>query len=317
MSGHTFTSFATLTHVWSSKCSTLALMATAPQATISPSASPISGIFWAQTGVLLSLVIALYAAVLADLANDWWTDPTLSQGLLIPPLALYIAWLRRHITFSSPSASDSWGLLLTGAACLLFILGKLAAEFFLSRISFVILLAGLVWTFWGMPRFKTLTFPFLLLATMVPLPAIVDSAVAAPLQLFASDVATSVSQFLGVSVYRDGNIIYLAHVSLGVERACSGLSSLSALLVGSVLLGFLQCSRPATRILLVASSIPISIAVNALRVTGTAVLADYDEKFAMGFYHSFSGWLVFLLGFGSLYLFCMLLCALLERKRAS
>jgi exosortase len=168
-----------------------------------------------------------------------------------------------------------------------------------------------------MPRLKTLTFPFLLLATMVPLPAIVDSAVAAPLQLFASDVATSVSQFLGVSVYRDGNIIYLAHVSLGVERACSGLSSLSALLVGSVLLGFLQCSRPVTRILLFASSIPISIGVNALRVSGTAVLADYDEKFAMGFYHSFSGWLVFLLGFGSLYLFCMLLGALLERKRVA
>ena len=152
---------------------------------------------------------------------------------------------------------------------------------------------------------------------MVPLPAIVDSAVAAPMQLFASDVATNVSQFLGVSAYRDGNIIYLAHVSLGVERACSGLSSLSALLVGSVLLGFLQCSRPVTRILLFASSIPISIGVNALRVAGTAVLADYDEKFAMGFYHSFSGWLVFLLGFGSLYLFCMLLCALLERKRVS
>jgi exosortase len=291
-------------------------MTTAQSGALSPPQTK-SPLFWIQSGVGIALIIALYGAVLADLANDWWTDPTLSQGLLIPPLALYIAWLRRHITFSHPSASEWRGLLLTAGACLLFLLGKLAAEFFLSRISFVILLAGLVWTFWGLPRLKTLAFPFLLLATMVPLPAIVDSAVAAPMQLFASDVATNVSQFLGVSAYRDGNIIYLAHVSLGVERACSGLSSLSALLVGSVLLGFLQCSRPVTRILLFASSIPISIGVNALRVAGTAVLADYDEKFAMGFYHSFSGWLVFLLGFGSLYLFCMLLCALLERKRVS
>ena len=292
-------------------------MATAPPATLSSSAARLSWSFWSQAAVLLSLMIALYAAVLADLANDWWTDPTLSQGLLIPPLALYIAWLRRSITFAQPAASEWRGLLLSGGACLLFILGKLAAEFFLSRISFVILLAGLVWTFWGLLRLKTLTFSFLLLATMVPLPAIVDSAVTAPLQLFASDVATNVAQFLGVSAYRDGNIIYLAHVSLGVERACSGLSSLSALMVGSVLLGFLQCSRPITRILLFASAIPLSIGVNALRVAGTAVLADYNEKFAMGFYHSFSGWLVFLLGFFSLYLFCMLLCALLERKRAS
>jgi exosortase len=292
-------------------------MATATPATAYPPASRLSGTFWSQAAVLLSLVIALYATVLADLANDWWTDPTLSQGLLIPPLALYIVWLRRHITLAQPSASEWRGLLLTGSACLIFILGKLAAEFFLSRISFVILLAGLIWTFWGLLRLKTLAFPFLLLATMVPLPAIVDSAVAAPLQLFASDVATNVAQFLGVSAYRDGNIIYLAHISLGVERACSGLSSLSALLVGSVLLGFLQCTRPITRILLLAASIPISIGVNALRVAGTALLADYDEKYAMGFYHSFSGWLVFLLGFGSLYLFCTLLLALLERKRAS
>jgi exosortase len=291
-------------------------MTTAQSDTLSPPQTKLP-LFWIQVGVGVALVIALYAAVLADLANDWWTDPTLSQGLLIPPLALYLAWLRRHVTFAQPSASEWRGLLLTGGACLLFVLGKLAAEFFLSRISFVILLAGLVWTFWGLRRLKTLAFPFLLLATMVPLPAIVDSAVAAPLQLFASDVATRVSQFLGVSAYRDGNIVYLAHVSLGVERACSGLSSLSALLVGSVLLGFLQCSRPVTRIVLFAASIPISIGVNALRVTGTAVLADYDEKFAMGFYHSFAGWLVFLFGFGSLYLFCMLLCALLERKRAS
>src|ERR1039457_1260636 len=93
-------------------------MATASPATISPSTSPISGTLWAQAAVLLSLVIALYGVVLADLANDWWTDPTLSQGLLIPPLALYIAWLRRHLTFSHPSASEWRGLLLTGGGCL-------------------------------------------------------------------------------------------------------------------------------------------------------------------------------------------------------
>jgi exosortase len=276
-----------------------------------------SGAFWVQAAVVLALLVSLYATVLADLANDWWTDPTLSQGLLIPPLAFYIAWLQRHSTFSHPAAADCRGFPVTVGACLLLLLGKLAAEYFLCRISFVILLAGLVWIFWGLPRLRTLTFPFLLLATMVPLPAIVDSALAAPLQLFASDAATNVSQLLGVSVYRDGNIIHLAHISLGVERACSGLSSLSALVVGSILLGFLQCSQPVPRILLFAASIPISIGVNALRVAGTAVLADHDEAFAMGFYHSFSGWLVFLLGFGSLYLCCMLLCALFERKRAT
>jgi len=136
---------------------------------------------------------------------------------------------------------------------------------------------------------------------MVPLPVIVYNAMSTPLQLLASDIATSLAQGLGVTVYRDGNIINLARISLGVEEACSGLNSLSALMVGGLLLGYLQCTRLRTRTLLFALTIPLSIAVNILRVTGTAVIADYHQEFAMGFYHSFSGWLVFLGGFGILY----------------
>ncbi|HXI42735.1 MAG TPA: archaeosortase/exosortase family protein, partial [Bryobacteraceae bacterium] len=82
---------------------------------------------------------------------------------------------------------------------------------------------------------------------------------------------------------------------------CSGLNSLSALMVASLLLGFLACHRVNARVILFALSIPLSIAVNVLRVTGTAVIADYHEEFAMGFYHLFSGWLVFIGGFGILY----------------
>ncbi len=107
---------------------------------------------------------------------------------------------------------------------------------------------------------------------------------------------------LGVSIFRDGNIIHLATTSLGVEEACSGLHSLPALVVGSLLLGFLANASILGRILLLVISIPLAIAVNVLRVTGTALLADYRPEFAMGFYHSFSGWLVFVLGFGALWL---------------
>ena len=104
-----------------------------------------------------------------------------------------------------------------------------------------------------------------------------------------------------MSVYRDGNIIQLADTSLGVAEACSGLNSLSALIVAGLLVGHLLCTRLITQISVVTLSVPTAIAVNILRVTGTAIIADYNPVFAMGFYHSFSGWLVFLMGFGILY----------------
>jgi exosortase len=261
----------------------------------------LSLVCWAQVLALIALICVLYGQVLVDLAGDWWTDPSLSQGLLIPPLALYLAWTRRSLTIAQPVVPDNRGLWLIGSSCLIFLLGKLSAEFFLPRISFVLLIAGLIWTFWGYARFRTLSFPLVLLATMVPLPTLVYNAISAPLQLFASDVSTNLAQMLGVAVYRDGNVIHLANTSLGVEEACSGLNSLSALMVVSLLIGYLICPRVSIRVVLFALSIPLSIVVNILRVTGTAIIADYHEQFALGFYHSFTGWLVFIGGFTVLY----------------
>lgn len=254
-----------------------------------------------QMGVLAALTWLLYRFVLVDLAKDWWNEPALSYGMLIPPLVGYIAWLRRDQTLAYTAVSDNRGLLLIAFACVLLLLGKLGAEFFLMRISFVVLLAGLTWTFWGIRRLESLAFPFVLLATMVPWPAIVYNSISAPLQLFASDISARLVQDLGFSIFRDGNIIQLASTSLGVAEACSGLNSLSSLIVASLLLGYLLCSRLRTKIALFLIATPLAIAVNILRIAGTAVLADYNQEFAMGFYHSFSGWLVFVGGFGILY----------------
>lgn len=248
------------------------------------------------------------------MAREWWSDPTWSQGMLLPPLAVYIAWTHRARTFSVRAVSDRRGLVLTALACFTFVIGKLASEFFLMRLSFVVLLAGIVWTFWGVARLRTLALPLLLFATMVPLPAIVYNSIAAPLQLFVSDIATNLAQNFGVAAFRDGNVIQLQNVSLGVAEACSGVSSLSALTVGGILLGYLLCSRLLCRITLVVIAVPLAIAVNIARVAGTAVLADYDQELAMGVYHSFTGWLVFVVGFLSLYAFARLLHRVFEVK---
>lgn len=210
--------------------------------------------------------------------------------------------MRRDITFSIPAARDFRGLLLTAVACTMYVVGRLAAEFFLTRMSMVVLLAGLTWTFWGTARLRSLAFPLILLATMVPLPGIIYNSLAGPLQLLASTIATELAQLLGTTIYREGNIIHLVGVSLGVAEACSGLHSLSALLVGALLLGFIENGGTLPRVLLVLIALPLAVAVNVLRVTGTAILADIRLEFALGFYHSFSGWLVFLIGFGCLWL---------------
>jgi exosortase len=269
--------------------------------------------FWIPWLIIGALLLGLYGQVVLGLADDWWNDPKASHGLLVPPLAAYVAWKRKHLTLRIPAAPDLHGLVLIAGGCLVLLIGKLGAEFFLSRISIVILLAGFVFTFWGKERLRTLGFPLLLLATMVPLPVIVYNQLAQPLQLFASQVSTKVAQFFGISVFTEGNVIQLATTTLGVEEACSGLRSLAALFVMALLLGFIVCRRPAVRVLLLLLAFPIAVFVNVIRVAGTAILADKNPDLAMGFYHTFSGWLIFLVGIGLVFAACQLLHRFLDR----
>lgn len=302
--------------IWKEKCSFHKLIDSHLEVDVErryPVVSPAFGYSgWIGAAVVVTLIGLIYHSVLVDLASDWWDDPALSQGLLIPPVALFVAWTRRSLTFALPAAPDRRGLVAVALSSLAFIVGKVGAEYFLMRVSFVLLLAGLAWTYWGYPRLRTLALPFLLLATMIPLPRVVYNSISPPLQLLASGMAANFARALGVTVYLDGNIIHLAAIRLGVEEACNGMNSLYSLAVASPLLGILLCTRMASRLILLAVAIPLAVCINILRITGTALLADYRPDLAIGFYHSFAGWLVFLAGFLGLYLFARILHACID-----
>ncbi len=247
------------------------------------------------------LVIAIYRRSLTELFLTWWNFPEHSQGLVVVPFALFLAGLHRRSLAAIPASCELRGLLLVAVGCGVHVFGQLAAGLYVSQLSFVLVLAGTVLTFWGLDRFRLLALPILLLATAIPLPSVISASLSVPLQLLASRIACSVADFAGVAVYREGNIIHLATISLGVWEACSGLTSLSALMVGSVLLSFMLCRLPVTRMLVCIATVPVEIIINIARVTGTAILSDWRPAYAMGFYHAFSGWLVFLVGVAGIY----------------
>ncbi len=257
---------------------------------------------WLGAAFLLTLIAALYTGVLKDLAYLCWRDEQLSQGLLMPPLALYVAWTRRDQLLAHPATSDNRGLLVVALACLMFLTGKLGAEVFLPRMSFIVLIAGLIWTFWGRKRLRILALPLLLIATSIPIPALIYNSISLPLKLLSSTAATKIAQAAGTVIYQDGNVLEIPGMSLGVEDACNGIAALSSLIASALLLGvFLNGQRRWVRLLLVLLAIPIALAVNVIRIAMTAILAESHPRIASGFYHSFSGWLVYLFGLLALF----------------
>ena len=252
---------------------------------------------------MLVLIGWLYASILLHLVEQWWHDPNFSHGFFVPAFSLFVLWQDRRNLATLPRSPSSWGLLIVAFALFVLVVGVLGAELFLSRISLLLLMAGLVVFFMGWHFFRIVLFPLAFLILMIPIPAIIFNQITFPLQLLASKVAALVLPLAGVPVLREGNIINLPAMPLEVAEACSGIRSLMSLATLSIIYGYLAEPRIGIRVILAIASMPIAVAANSLRIVGTGLLVQYwDPDKAEGFFHTFSGWLIFVVSLLMLFL---------------
>ncbi len=269
--------------------------------------------FWKPLVIALALAF-LYATVLSKLGRDWWTDENYSHGLLVPFVIGYIVWLEFDKLKRIPQNAS----FLIGGGIILFSLlmllgGILGAELFTQRISFVLMLMGIVIYFWGVKLVQMLVVPFALLILSIPIPQIIFNKIAFPLQIWASQFAIWGIRLFDVASVRKGNVIEILPfgatqvVALEVVEACSGIRSLMTLVTLALVLWYFTRNKNRfdliRALILMLSAVPIAILTNAARVTSTGVLTyHYGKQSADGFTHEFSGWLVYLVAFGLLLL---------------
>jgi len=277
---------------------------------------------WRGLAITFAVIFA-YATVLAKLANDWWFDENYSHGLLIPFVIGYILWLQRdEITAEKSRPVLLWGALAIGFGLIALWAGVAGAELYTQRLSLLLVIGGAVVYFFGFHLLRLLLVPLFLLFLAVPIPAIVFNKIAFPLQLFASRCAVWAMTMFGIPVLRQGNVIELKPLNaietkkLEVVEACSGIRSLMTLVTLAVVFAYFTYPRsddpngPNGRrswwrsfgfwrsVILVGAAVPIAILTNAARVSGTGILSHYyGTQVADGFFHSFSGWVVYIVAF--------------------
>ena len=243
------------------------------------------------------LFVVLFARPMERLANDWWNNPEAGHGLLLFPLAVWMIF--RTPVREDASPNMKLGLVLLGGSVLVRYLSGLAAEVYTMKLSVLGAILGLMLFAYGFRQLLRWWLPITLLWLSIPLPELVTSTLALPLQFQASEMGASLLGWRGIPVLLNGNVIMLpgGH-SLFVAEACSGLRSLTSLLALAVLLGGMVLQWAPSRLLLVLAAIPIAILINGFRVFLTGFLVFFvSPEMGEGFMHTTEGWLMFLIAF--------------------
>jgi len=251
--------------------------------------------------LLVFALLWVYADVIPALVRQWAVDPDYSHGFFVLPVAAFFVWERRAALASLPLRPHMAGLAALLVSLGLLIAGRYGSELFLTRLSMVGVLASLILFLSGWAHLRLLALPIAFLLFMIPLPAIVFNQLAFPLQLLASRLGALAISAAGVPVLREGNVLLLPGRSLEVVEACSGIRSLVSLLMLAVVLGYFTEKRAVARAAIAIAAIPIAVIANAIRVSGTG-LASYwiSPAAADGFFHTFSGWLMFIVALAGL-----------------
>lgn len=252
--------------------------------------------------LISALFIYIYFDTFVWMIGRWLaTDSYYSHGFVVPFVSAYLVWKNRAYIHRK-DRSDLWetimGVVLLLGGVGLHCAGVLFKISFLSGLSLIPLLLGMVIYIYGSEVGRRLLFPILFLLAMVPLPMSLIADLSLKLKLLAAEIAISVVSLTGIVVVQEGSFIHFVNASLVVGDVCSGLRSLIALLAFGALFAYISGLSGPMRAVLFIASVPIALLANSVRIITLCLIANqWGSEVATGKIHDITGILIFIVAF--------------------
>ncbi|MHC4573525.1 MAG: exosortase [Planctomycetota bacterium] len=253
--------------------------------------SPTTNLPWLAAGLVFAAFLWSYRDTLLDLWRIWEESDEYSSGLLVPFAAGYVLWSRRRDIMHCRIKPSIWGLFAFLAAQAVRLFGLFFMYGSAERLSIVLSIAALVLLIFGSQLFRKVRTVLLFLCLMLPWPNRVQAAVTLPLQRWATSSAVFCLELLGYEVVQEGNIIRTGQATVAIAEACNGLRMITAFFVISGLVVLLVQRAWWEKLVVLASSLPIALLCNTVRLTITALAftvlhGEYWERI----FHDFGGY---------------------------
>ena len=248
------------------------------------------------------MLAAGYYENLVWLWSRWMDNPDYSHGPLIPLVSGTIVYLRRESLRQFTGDNGRGGLVLFAGAFLLQVVSRRMQVNFLESYAFILSIAGCIWFLFGRRVASELLFPICFLIFMVPFWGTALDKVGNILKTMSSITSFHLINFMGFPIHLDGVVLQLSRGSLEVADPCSGVRSLVSLLAVGTLMAYFSRIHWTKKVLVALLAVPFAFIWNTFRVVAFGIILETTGVLISdGFWHTFTGLLVFALALLSLF----------------
>jgi len=257
----------------------------------------------AWTVAIVAAALVMYWPTLAYMWVRWGQDTQYSLAFLVPPICGYFIWKLWPIAKAAECRPSPWGLPIIIGGLLLHLVSAVLDLAILSDFSILAFILGSCLYLRGAVFTKTLWFPLAFLFFAVPIPGGIIDMIGRPLALYASNSTVFLLRLLGMEVAQEGVNLSVPGFDFKVAVACSGMSSLVALIGVTALFAYITRLPAGYRWVLFCLAIPVALAANTVRITTIALVGFwFGTDAAMHMFHDWASPFLFVVAIIILFL---------------
>ncbi|NLF99400.1 MAG: EpsI family protein [Lentisphaerae bacterium] len=239
---------------------------------------------------MFDFTMVMFASPIEDMSHGW----------VVPFVSLAVLWRQRGALRAAAGAPSAAGAAWTALFLVIAWFGGRGGQSRLEQVSFIGLVWALPYAFWGHGVERLMRFPAVFLCFTIPVSSFIDF-FTIHLRILSTAFATGLLNGVGLAVERSGTALYSrvpgSEFNVDVADPCSGIRSLFAMMALTAAYAYFTQRGTWRKWLLFACSLPIAVIGNMVRIMSICVVAAwFGQQAATGYYHDYSGYVVFLVG---------------------
>jgi len=247
---------------------------------------------WPLVALVLSIAVILgvYRETAIAMVTIWYRSETFTHAFVVPPIALWLVWRRRHELAKMTPRPAPIALILMAGVALMWLLGDLTAVNSVTQLALVAMLVLTVPVLLGLRVAYAVLFPLFFLFFAVPIGEFLM-----PLfMVWTADFTVAALRLSGIPVLREGLQFVIPSGSWSVVEACSGIRYLIASVTVGALFAHLNYQSTGRRVAFVVVSFLVPVVANWFRAYMIVMMGHLSgNTLAVGVDHLIYGWVFF------------------------